>query len=184
MIYLIAELREVANELDVPHDLQEQMVVYADDADFICRDLTAVTTILEQAPGILARCSLKMNISKTETTLLQRHIRPSGANRLSGAAAETWRSTRKLGSLLGDTEDPSRRKILAAAALRRLWALWLRSHYLTDKTRIRLYNCYVLPILLYNCGTRALPNSDLHRLERFHRRQLQSALNIRYPRRI
>ncbi|ETI38393.1 hypothetical protein F442_15732 [Phytophthora nicotianae P10297] len=102
-----------------------------------------------------------MNISKTESTLLQRHIRPSEANRFSRATEKTWRSTRKLGSLLEDTEDLTRRKILAAEALRRLWALWLLPHYTTNKTRIRLYNYYVLPILLYNCGIWALTTTDL-----------------------
>ncbi|KAE9163022.1 hypothetical protein PF004_g30289 [Phytophthora fragariae] len=94
-----------------------------------------------------------MNIFKTEITELCRHVNPGGHNRLTRAAEEQWRSTRKLGSLLGDSEDLTRRKALAAAALRRLWTIWLRTHYTTDTTRIRLYNCYVLPVLLYNCGT-------------------------------
>ncbi|RLN98609.1 hypothetical protein BBJ28_00008320 [Nothophytophthora sp. Chile5] len=62
--------------------------------------------------------------------------------------------------------------------------IWIRPHRIIDKTRIRLYNCYVLPILLYNCGTWALTPSELRQLESFHRRQLRSVLNVRYPRRI
>eukprot|EP00644_Phytophthora_capsici_P018805 jgi/Phyca11/512138/fgenesh2_kg.PHYCAscaffold_269_\ len=69
-------------------------------------------------------------------------------------------------------------------ALRKLWTIWLRPHYTTDRTRIRLYNCYVLPILIYNCGAWALTTSELLGLESFHRRQLRSVLNIRFPRRI
>ncbi|KAE8912431.1 hypothetical protein PF003_g3837 [Phytophthora fragariae] len=184
VVYLEAALRDLARELDVPHALLEQMVVYADDADFICRDQTAIQVILSKAPNILAHWSLTMNIFKTEITELCRHVNPGGHNRLTRAAEEQWRSTRKLGSLLGDSEDLTRRKALAAAALRRLWTIWLRTHYTTDTTRIRLYNCYVLPVLLYNCGTWALTTSELRGLESFHRRQLRNVLSIRYPRHV
>ncbi|EEY57800.1 uncharacterized protein PITG_00382 [Phytophthora infestans T30-4] len=74
----------------------------------------------------------------------------------------------------------ARRKTLAAAALRRLWTIWLRSQISTDATRIRLYNCYVLPILLYNCGTWALTTSELLHLESFHRRQLRKRTTLRH----
>ncbi|KAE9340453.1 hypothetical protein PR003_g10484 [Phytophthora rubi] len=136
------------------------MAVYADDADFICRDPAIVQVILATAPEILARWSLTMNIFKTEITELRRNTRPGGQNRLTRTADEQWRSTRKLGSLLGDAEDLARHKALATAALRRLCTVWLRPYFTTDKTRIRLYNCYVLPILLYNCGAWVLTPSD------------------------
>eukprot|EP00644_Phytophthora_capsici_P005377 jgi/Phyca11/96606/e_gw1.1.1544.1 len=121
-----------------------------------------------------------MNVSKTEITTVQRCTNPSGYTRRERALEETWRSTRKLGSLLGDEEDVSRRKSLAAAALRRLWTVWLRPHYTTDETRVRLYNCYVLPVLLYNSGTWALTTTQLLRLESFHRRQLRSEQPLRH----
>ncbi|OWY94290.1 hypothetical protein PHMEG_00036020 [Phytophthora megakarya] len=125
-----------------------------------------------------------MNATKTELTVLRRYTGSSGCSRHARAAEEAWRSTRKLGSLLGDSEDLTRRKTLAAAALRRLWALWIRPQYVSDATRVRLYNCYVLPVLLYNCGTWALTPSELSGLESFHRRQLRTVLNVRYPQRI
>lgn len=184
VIYLEAALRDVARELQVPYDILEQMVVYVVDADFICRDPATILNILDNAPAVLARWSLQMNVSKTEIAQLQRHVCPRGINRYSRAAEELWRSTKKLGSLLGDREDLSRRKQLAPMALRKLWTIWLRPHYTTDRTRIRLYNCYVLPILIYICGTWALTTSELLGLGSFHRRQLRSVLNIRFPRRI
>ncbi|KAE9001157.1 hypothetical protein PF001_g14357 [Phytophthora fragariae] len=79
-----------------------------------------------------------MNISKTEITELRRNTCPGGRNRLTRAADEQWRLTRKLGSLLGDTEDLARRKALATAVLRRLRTVWLRSYFTTDKTKVRL----------------------------------------------
>lgn len=128
------------------------MVVYADDADFICRDQATIQVILNKAPAILARWYLTMNIFKTEITELRCHIIPSGHNRLTRATKEQWRSTRKFGSLRGDTEDLTRWKALVAAPLDD----WLRPHYTTSKTRIRIYNSYVLPVLLYNSCTWAL----------------------------
>ncbi|OWZ08385.1 hypothetical protein PHMEG_00019083 [Phytophthora megakarya] len=76
--------------------------------------------------------------------------------------------------------------ILSLIQEKLLWlsAGWIRPHHTTDDTRIRLYNCYILPVLLYNCGTWALTTTQLHRLESFHRRQLRSVLNVQYPRRL
>ncbi|ETN20657.1 hypothetical protein PPTG_03615 [Phytophthora nicotianae INRA-310] len=160
------------------------MIVYANDADFICRDPALVDPIKTHAPAVLERWSLQMNASKTELTTLPRCVTPASTDPKARAKEEHWRSTRKLGSLLGDAEDVSRRKTLATGALRRLWTVWLRPHHITDKTRIRLYNCYVLPILLYNCGTWAPTPTELRNLESFHRRQLRAILNVHYPRRI
>ena len=47
-----------------------------------------------------------------------------------------------------------------------------------------LYNAYVLPILLYNCGTWGLNKADLTRVAAFHRKQLRSIAGIHFPRRI
>ncbi|KAJ8524904.1 hypothetical protein ON010_g16211 [Phytophthora cinnamomi] len=60
-----------------------------------------VDVIPERTPAILARCSLQMNITKTEITEIRRHTQPKGATRLTRAAEERWRSAKKLGSLLG-----------------------------------------------------------------------------------
>ncbi|EGZ30617.1 hypothetical protein PHYSODRAFT_467847 [Phytophthora sojae] len=115
-----------------------------------------------------------MNATKTELTMIQRCKGSSGYSRHARATEEAWRSTQKLGSLLGDSEDLTRRKILAAGALRWLWTIWIWPQYVSDATRVRLYNCYVLPVLLYNSGTWALTPSELSGLESFHRRQLRS----------
>lgn len=54
-IYLEAALRDLSGALDVPHNLLQQMIVYADDADFICTDPSVVQLIQDQAPAILSR---------------------------------------------------------------------------------------------------------------------------------
>ncbi|UIZ23662.1 hypothetical protein KXD40_007818 [Peronospora effusa] len=148
-------LRDLAGQLDVPHDLLADMIVYADDADFICQSADIATLIETEAPAVLAKWSLQMNTSKTEHTIVHRST-TALSNRITRAKDEDWRITRKLGSLLGDAEDVFRRKNLATAALHRMWKVWLRPSKTSEATRLRLYNCYVLPILLSNCGTWAL----------------------------
>ena len=121
-----------------------------------------------------------MNTSKTEHTIVHRST-TALSNRITRAKDEDWRITRKLGSLLGDAEDGSRRKNLATAALHRMWKVWLRPSKTSEATRLRFYNCYVLPILLYNWGTWALTGSVLRSLECFHRQQLRKVIGVRYP---
>ena len=179
VVYLEAALRDLASQLDVPHDLLADMIVYADDADFVCQSAEIASPIETKAPAVLANWSLQMNTSKTDHTIV--HRSPTAqSNRITRAKDEDWRITRKLGSLLGDAEDVSRRKNLASAALHRMWKVWLRPSTTSENTRLRLYNCYVLPILLYNCGTWALTNSVLRSLESFHRRQLRKVIGVHY----
>ena len=180
VVYLEAALQDLASQLDVPHDLLADMIVYADDADFVCQSAEIATLIETKAPAVLAKWSLQMNTSKTDHTIV--HRSPTAqSNRITRAKDEDWRITRKLGSLLGDAEDVSRRKNLASAALHRMWKVWLRPLKTSETTRLRLYNCYVLPILLYNCGTWALTDSVLRSLESFHRRQLRKVIGVHYP---
>ncbi|KAG6611604.1 putative EndonucleaseReverse transcriptase [Phytophthora cinnamomi] len=183
IVYLEAALRDLADSLDVGRAFLDDMIVYADDANFVCRTVEATAFIQDQAPAILARWSLAMNSSKTELTTVAR-ASTSTPTRHVRAQEEAWRNTKKLGSLLGDAEDVSRRKQLARVALNRMWTLWLRTSQTSERTRVRLYNSYVLPILLHNCGTWALTKGDVLGLESFHRRQLRQVLGVRYPRRI
>ncbi|OWZ00237.1 hypothetical protein PHMEG_00028617 [Phytophthora megakarya] len=62
-----------------------------------------------------------------------------------------------------------------------MWKIWLRQSKTSEATRVRLYNCYVLPILLHNCGTWALTQGDLISLERFHCQQLCRIIGVVYP---
>ncbi|KAG6623384.1 putative EndonucleaseReverse transcriptase [Phytophthora cinnamomi] len=166
IVYLEAALRDLADSLDVGRAFLDDMIVYADDADFVCRTVEATAFIQDQAPAILARWSLAMNPSKTELTTVAR-ASTSTPTRHVRAQEEAWRNTKKLGSLLGDAEDVSRRKQLARAALNRMWTLWLRTSQTSERTRVRLYNSYVLPILLYNCGTWALTKGTCSALRAF-----------------
>ena len=82
-----------------------------------------------------------LTVNETKTKLL--HLT---------STSDSWRSSRQLGSLIGDGEDLERRKDLASSAYCRMYSLWLRRGKVSERRRIRLYNALVLCILLYNCG--------------------------------
>ncbi|POM67071.1 RxLR effector candidate protein [Phytophthora palmivora] len=72
IVYLEAALRDLSDSLDIGYALLDDMIVYADDADFVCRTVEDTAFIQDQAPAILARWSLAMNSSKTELTTVAR----------------------------------------------------------------------------------------------------------------
>ncbi|TDH68968.1 hypothetical protein CCR75_005677 [Bremia lactucae] len=106
------------------------MIVYADDADFVCQSAEIASVIETEAPAALAKWSLQMNTSMTDHT-----IPNPQSNRITRAKDRGWRITRKLASLLGDVEDVSGRKNLATAALHRISVLRSLENFLRRQLR-------------------------------------------------
>ena len=90
-----------------------------------------LTVIIEEISRILKTDNLD-NDDKTEKTLLEREKYKN---------KENWRMVKKLGSLLGDTEDVIRRKQLASAAMAKMDKLWIRGKkiHIKIKTQIVQY---------------------------------------------
>ena len=176
VIYLEAALQDVRQRMaapvarHLPYDVE-----YADDVDFISISSDWLRMLEPQVATILGTWSLTVNQTKTEFTAIQRE-----ADR----ADEPWRMVKKLGSLLGDAEDVTRRKQLAAIAFKSLCQLWKRRDQVSLEVRVRLYNCFVLPVLLYNCSTWGITRQTIEALESYHRRQLRHILGIRWPNRL
>ena len=147
--------------------------VYADDVDLISSSREYIQSLQSKAPAILKEWNLKVNESKLELTKLER----SDKNK------ESWRTTKKLGTLLGDQEELTRRKQLAAASFKKAKMMW-SSAAISETKRLRIYNSMVKPVLTYNIGTWALTQSETNELEAFHRKQLRAVLGIHYPERI
>ena len=171
-IYLEAALRDLAECLNLEEELVKILIAYADDADFRTEHLYLIDLIETKAPAILGKWNLQMNLNKSEFTHVEKRNNRND---------EYWRNVKKLGSLLGDTEDVLRRKNLARAALNRMWKLWINRNRLSESLRIRLYNAYIKPVLLYNCGTWGITDTVIKALESFHRSQLRRILGIFYP---
>jgi hypothetical protein len=156
----------------VPHE-----VIYADDADTISKSLDYIKSTEEKAGPCLKNWDLLVNNDKTEHTTLKRGRDEDD---------EPWRKTKKLGTLLGDSQELQRRKQLAAASFQSLKRIWSRKQHnkISADRRLRLYNAYVVPVLTYNACTWALTDTQLDELDAFHRRQMRAVLGITYPRKI
>ncbi|GMF35540.1 unnamed protein product [Phytophthora fragariaefolia] len=81
VVYLDAAFRDLADHIAVPRNLLEQMIVYADNADFICRDPELAQRIQTEAPekkhgGLPENLAVSLAIPKiypgANSSLLQR----------------------------------------------------------------------------------------------------------------
>ena len=177
-IYLEAALRDLRSRLPPrpPADTALPLdVEYADDTDFVSTSRPFLNAIERIAPACLAEWSLQINAAQTERTSVRRHA---------DITNENWRKTRKLGSLLGESEDLARRMQLANVAFHKLWTVWFRGAQISLNLRLRLHSAFVLPVLTYNMGTWGLTKAELTRLDAHHRRHLRQILGVRWPHRI
>ena len=119
VVYLENALKEVRPILPESEKTLPNEIAYADDVDFIARERIDVA----QIQRVLKRYNLEVNVDKTEYTILDRN-------------EKSWKNTKKVGTLIGDTEDVQRRKQLSTAALAKLQNVWVRGDKLK---KISLY---------------------------------------------
>jgi exonuclease III len=178
IIYLELAMRQLRAACPrPPRDLAlPAEAIYADDTDFISSSTEVIAQIEPQAKVSLGEWNLSVNTDKTEHTLLRRETEKE---------KETWRSTKKLGTLLGDREEMKRRKQLAAVSFNNLTRIWSRkNNKISTERKLRLYDAYVTPVLTYNACTWALTEVELAELEACRRRHLRRIIGVYYPRRI
>lgn len=177
IIYLELAMREVRAACPRPSEDAQipQEVLYADDTDFISTSRAVIANIEDKSEPILKSWELAVNRDKTDHTTLVRRGEQQD---------ETWRNTKKLGTLLGDKEEMRRRKQLASVAFHKLKLLWSRKNKVSVTRRLRLYNAYVMPVLTYNSSTWALTQTEMNELDAFRRNQLRAVIGVYYPRTI
>ena len=125
--------------------------IYPDDADFITMILKRKERLKSSVKEILLRANLKANESKTEETVLERKNKGercisiiSGGLKLTLTEdTEEWRNTKKLGSMIGVSEDIRRRKQLATAALIKMNNIWIRKDKIKQCFRLKSYKSLV-----------------------------------------
>lgn len=93
---------------------------------------------------------------------------------------ESWRTAKALGSLYDSDRDVDRRITLAKAAFGRFWKIWLGKRLVSTKTKLRIYNAFVLPVLTYNLGSLAANKGIESRLDKCHRAQLRRIANVTF----
>ena len=139
---------------------------------------------------VLGKANLKVNETKTEHTTLERKKKgnqfkvskksDSGMKMTLTKETEKWRTVKKLGSLLGVTEDINRRKQLSMVALQNMNSVWIRNDKVKQHTKLKLYKTLVKPILTYNSGTWSPTLKEENDLDSFHRKQIRMVLNVKY----
>ena len=175
VVYLEAALRDLRRKVQTRNNRDIGLpldVAYADDVDFVSYSRAFLDAVEQIVPGSLLEWFLNVNPTKTEHTTIKREP---------GREGEEWRMTKKLGSLLGDGEDVARRKQLANVAFYQMKSPWLRRNHISEELRLRLYNAFVIPVLLYNMGTWGLTQKQTDQLDSFHRSQLRQLIGIRWP---
>ena len=143
-------------------------LIYADDVDLIFGTEDEAQKYIPIISSTLRQWNLKVNESKTEITRIERY-------------QEEWKDVRKLGSLINESEDIKRRKILAQNAFNELKNIWTRKGKIGEQKRIQLYEALVIPILLYNCGTWGLTKQNLESLNIMHRKHLRNIIGVHWP---
>ena len=142
---------------------------YVDDCDFITNDLNLLHSLDVLLPTYLSPWKLIINQQKTEKF---RAFKGSQA------------SIPKLGSNIQPYLDIKAKCIKATIAFKKLSSLWFRSHLVSQAIRVKIYNAYVTPILLYNLHAAGLTQAHLNILDVFHRKQLRMILRVHYPAKI
>jgi hypothetical protein len=78
-----------------------------------------------------------------------------------------------------------RRKQLTAVSFNKLSLIWKRkNNKISIERRLRLYDAYITPILIYNACTWALKEAELAELEACRRRHLRRIIGVQYPMKI
>ncbi|XP_035682844.1 uncharacterized protein LOC118420231 [Branchiostoma floridae] len=119
--------------------------------------------IHEEALKILPEWKLHANASKTERV----HICLE-----KDREEEEWRKSKSVGSRLGIAEDIEERIQLANLAMRKMWKMWGTKH-ISLQLKLKLFEVYVIPVMLYNAGTWGLTEQLAYKIDTWHRKQLQ-----------
>ena len=174
-IYLEHALKEVRTVKGEPKSPLEEKIPreigYADDVDFV--DLEYID--IDAVQRTLHRYNLKFNIDKTEKKNIIKQNRGCLEINEEGWLADGWQRRR------GEKKTAIERCLIHVYKLKNIW---IEKDKINDNIKIKLYKALVKSILTYNCGTWALAQTELNKLDAFHREQLRKVLNIYYPTKI
>ena len=118
----------------------------------------------------MAKYNLKVDPQKSEITTLT----PTSLDDI---------KTKKLGTYLSMDKEIYHRKALTLVAMNKLWIL-CHKNKISQNKKLRIFNAYILPILLYNCGTWSSWKTSEEKLDAFHRRLLRSVIGVFWPEKI
>ena len=118
---------------------------------------------------------------ETDPTVLFQCPRCAAGTPIEVRDKEAWRKVRHLGTLLGVAEDIEKRKAAASCAFARLVKIWKATKSVSIQVRVRLFNAFVLPHLLFNAPTQCFTATQRRAIDSFHRRLLRRAIGVVWP---
>ncbi len=141
---------------------------YADDIGWMSVAKYQTDAIKKEIPNKLRARNLMVNEAKTEEYTIKRN----GDNE--------WKTCKYVGSLPDTEKDFIRRKGLAAGAYHQNRKI-LESNKISLKIRLRLFNCYVTSIFMYNVEIWSMNTTLQDRIDAFQRNLLRKMLKIKWP---
>lgn len=144
---------------------------YADDISWVSNAEHKIENIKNRIPDQLKQYNLHVNESKTEEYKIKRN------------GKEDWRKCKYLGSLLDTKLDITRRKGLAMAAYNKLNHVF-KNKKITTKTKLRVFNTYIVSIFLYNSELWTLTKTLEGKIDCFQRSLLRRLLDIKWPKKV
>jgi hypothetical protein len=147
-------------------------MTYADDTDILTTDEAHVQHIEAILAQELPKHQLMMNAQKTEWSHIRREDK--------GEARGEWRKRKILGNKLGCVEDLAYRTAQGGVAFRSLFPILINSNARL-RDRVRLYDCYVGSVVLYNVGCLGLSKTNWRRLNSTQTRHLRRMAGVHWP---
>jgi hypothetical protein len=153
------------------------MMAFADDIVLISSCVTGAQKMLTSLENACLQVGLIINSDKTKAISLNSKGGP--AFHTHHGIIEQCQSFIYLGALIPDsTDDITRRKGLAWAALGRLKSIWTSS--MTRIAKAKLFMMTVEPVLMYGAETWTLSPTMEHKVDGIFMRLLRAALNVPY----
>jgi len=156
---------------------------FADDVSLLASMLEIVVLALEILHEESSQLGLEINWSKTKIQVFDEDISQPSKVSVLGHDVEVVDSFVYLGSCIdiagGSETDISRRIEMTRTCMKALDRnLWRSS--ISLRTKIRLYNVYILPILLYGADTWSMTSTSSRRIDAFDQWCLRHILRIPY----
>ena len=140
---------------------------YADDTNWASTLKERINQIKRETPGKLRKYNLFTNAGKTEEHTIEKD------------GDDLWKICKILGTLLDTEKDIQRRMTLSITAYNKYKDIY-NNRILSITMKIRHYNAFILPILLYNCELWTLTTKLAKKINAFHRKQLRRIMKIRW----
>lgn len=155
---------------------------FADDIVLLSSKFSDMKEKTEKLIDEAERVGLKLNSRKCKT-LRSKGTKSRENIRVNGQEVEEVDEFVYLGAIVdkegGGSKDIKNRIQKARGAYRGLWRIW-SARGIGQKTKLRLYNTLVRPVLLYGCETWKLTKAEERKLDTFQFQCLRKILGIRW----